>query len=492
MTTEEILFIIDENQQLLFNGTEFHPLEDKKTKNYFSASTITQSELKIHGFKISQSASDEKIEIQSEMKMFEEANLNPEIDYKIAALKIPLEDDDDNYIESYAVEISSLEQQFSSIAKNNKQIDAIFPPSLSYSALYSFELLEKKNDLFIHFGDDESYAVIFKSGQYISTRILPSINEIANKVGVDITKMKEILSTKGVDNSLFTPEEFLHMGNTEDELSKIVERISHTIGHKRGIFKLNSIDRIYLDFEGSDIPAFLNLFDNFGYESATKQTLDIFENVEVGMKHYALNALYALAKIQEKDTLLNLSIFERKPSFIQSHVGQFSIVMLVATLLAAIYPVYAMLDVEKLSNQENKLNNDVKKMNKVTLKLQVKLKNLRKEREELKKNLSDSLLKINTYSHTADALLDFDKEALSRHKMMKDINLAMRKFSLSSQSMEFDESKTIMVQIISNYNKRDNISQFIKELLSKGYSHVRTKKVQKTENYYESFVEIHR
>jgi len=491
MINEEILFIIDENEQLLFNGTEFHPLENNKTKEYFSAATLAQSEIKTHGFKISKDSSADKIEIQAEMKMFDEANLNPDIDYKISALTIPLDNDDNNYIESYAVEIAKLDEKFDSIVNKNKHIDAIFPPYLSYISLYSFEHLEKKSDLFIHFSDDESYAVIFKNGQYISTRALPSINEIAHKVGVDLPKMKEILSTKGVDNSLFTPEEFLHMGNTEDELSKVAERISHSIGHKRGVFKLDTIDRIYLDFEGSDIPGFLNLFDNYGYESATKEILDIFDSVEVGMKHTALQALYALGNVQEKHTVLNLSMYERKPSFLQSHVGQFSIVMIVATLLASIYPIYATLELDSLTTQENKLKSDVIRMNKVTKTLQKELKEIKQKRDTLKKELSDSIAKINTYSHTVDALQNFDKEALSRQKMMKDINIAMKKYALSSQSMNYNEDKSINVHIISTYEKRDNISRFIKYLLSKNYSHVQTRKVEKTESYYESIVEVH-
>lgn len=491
MIKEEILFIIDENEQLLFNGTEFHPLENKKTKDYFSASTITQSEIKTHGFKISKDSSAEKIEIQAEMKMFDEANLNPDIDYKISSFTIPLDNDDNNYIESYAVEIAKLDEKFTSIVNKNKHIDVIFPPYLSYISLYSFEYLEKKSDLFIHFSDDESYAVIFKNGQYISTRALPSINEIANKVGVNLAKMKEILCTKGVDNSLFTPEEFLHMGNTEDELSKIAERISHSVGHKRGVFKLETLDRIYLDFEGSNIPGFLNLFDNFGYENATKHTLDIFDSVEVGMKHTALQALYALGDVQEKHTVLNISIYERKPSFLQSNVGQFSIVMITATILASIYPIYAMIELDELTTKENQLKNDVTQMNKLTKTLQIELKEVKQKRDTLKKELSDSIDKINTYNHTVNALQNFEKEASSRQKMMKDINIAMRKYSLSSQSMLYSDDKSIKVHIITTYEKRDNISQFIKYLLSKNYSHVRTKKIEKTETYYESIVEVH-
>ena len=492
MITDEILFIIDENKQLSFNGSEFKEAEPKKVKEYFSASSLAPSLLRTHGFKISKSASVEKIEIQSEMKMFDEANLDPDTDFKISPLTIPLDDDDDNYIESYAIETSKLDEMFSNIANKNKHIDIIYPTPLSYSSLYSFEHLEKKSDLFIHLGDDESYAVIFKNGQYISTRGIASINDIAQKVGVDLDKMKEILSTKGVDNSLYSMDEFLQMGNTEDELTKIAERVSHSIGHKRGVFKLETIDRIYLDFEGSDIPGFLNLFDHYGYESATKQTLDIFNSVEVGMKHLALNALYALGAAQEKLTPLNLSLYERKPAFLKTHVGHLSIVMIVSLILASLYPIYATIELEQLSEKKTTMQNKVKKVVKATKKLQKDFKETRANRDMLRKEMNADMTKIRSYSHTIDALQSFDKEAISRQKMMKDINIAMRKYKLSSKLLEYSEDRSMKVQIITTYNKRDNISKFIKNLLSQGYSHVQTRKVEKTENYYESFVEIHR
>ena len=492
MITDEILFIIDENKQLLFNGSEFTKVDAKKAKDYYSGSIVAPSLLRTHGFKISKSASVEKIEIQAEMKMFDEANLDPDIDYNVSTLSIPLENNDDNYVESYAIEISQLNELFSKIVEKNKQIDLIYPSSLSYSSLYSFEHLEKKSDLFIHLGDEESYAVIFKNGQYISTRSIASINDIAQKVGVDLEKMKEILSTKGVDNSLYTMDEFLQMGNTEDELSKIAERISHSVGHKRGVFKLETIDRIYLDFEGYEIPGFLDLFNNFGYESATKHTLDIFDSVEVGMKHLALNALYALAVAQEKLIPLNLSIYERKPAFLKTHIGHLSVVMIVSLTLASLYPIYATLELEQLNEEKTIIQNKVKKVVKATKKLQKNLKETRTKRDELKKEMSNEIAKIRSYDHTINALQNFDKEAISRQKMMKDINLAMRKYKLSSKFLEYSEDKSMKVQVISTYNKRDNISKFIKNLLSGGYSHVQTRKVEKTENYYESLVEIRR
>jgi hypothetical protein len=79
-----------------------------------------------------------------------------------------------------------------------------------------------------------------------------------------------------------------------------------------------------------------------------------------------------------------------------------------------------------------------------------------------------------------------------RQKMMKDVNIAMKKYKLSSKHLFCDNNHSMSVQIITKNEARDRIAEFMKELLTKGYAHVQTNKVEKNENYYESFVEIRR
>lgn len=492
MNKDAILFIIDDEKQLLFNGNEFTNISSKNKKDYFSAAILPSKLTYTHGFKTSKNTSLEKLEIQAEMKMFDEAGLNPDIDFKITSKIIPLENDDDNYVEIFASETLKIDNKFKNIVKKNNFIDAIFPPSLSYRSLYSFKLLDKKNDLFIHFGDDDSYAVIFKNGQYISTRSIPSINDLAKNANVELNQMREILSKKGLDNTQYSDDEFLLMGNMEEQLSKIVEKISYSVGHKRGIFKLDSIDRIYLDFETSDIPGFLDLFNHYGYEDTIKEKLNLFNDVEIGMKHYALNALYVLGTVQEKYSIINLTLYERKPAFIKTNVGHISMITLLALIISSIYPIYASLELEKLHKSQNKLKTNINKIKKVTKKLQVSVKKEKEVRNKLKVEKSKYMKEITSYDHLLTALQSFRQETLFRQKMMKEVNITMRKYKLSSKHLEFKNPGSIKVQIITDYNKRDNIAKFIKELIRKGYSHVDTKKVEKIENYYESFVEIKR
>ncbi|MEA2111477.1 MAG: hypothetical protein U9P71_05460 [Campylobacterota bacterium] len=490
MASDEVLFIINEDRQLLFDGTTFKDIPSKKTAAYHSAAVLPASIIRTHGFKAPQDTSPEKLEIQAEMSIYEDGGLDPEVDFKIASLTIPLEHEESLYVESYAVEEDTLHKQFDAVAKKSGQIDTIFPAALSYSALYAFEKLKKKNDIFIHFDDNNAYAVIFKEGQYISTRAITTLNDIATKLGIEVSKVREYLAKKGVESDLYTPDEFLHMTDIQDELSKVVERIAHAISHKRGIFRLESIDRFFIDFEGSNIPGFLELFNSYDYEESSKEVLNVFQSVEVGNRHHALQALYALASSQEKLTAVNLSIYERKPSFFKTHAGQFSLVIIASILLAVAYPIYATLELEKLNERHYQLQSDVSKMEKLTLKLRLKLKQERQKRDELKEQKATAVAKIEGYGHTLDAVKLFDTETLNRQKMMKDVNNAMRQFALSSKYLEQNSSASMKVQIITKYEERDNIAKFMKQLIAKGYAYVHTKKIERDDNLYESLVEI--
>ena len=424
------------------------------------------------------------------MKMYDEAGLDAETEYKIVSLPIELENSDAVYIESYATPLERLDELFLSIAKKNSHIDAIILPSLSYAALYTTEKLDKKNDLFIYLGDDDSYAVMYKNGQYISTRGLPTLNELALKFNLDLKTTKDVLKTKGLDKSRYAFDEMYSI-SVEDELNKLVDRVIQAVVHKSGIFSLNKLDHIFLDFEGSEIPGFFDLFIERGYDESEKVVLDIFPDIEATKKHLAISALYALSALQQNLDFVNLSIYDRKPPFFKTNIGQFSLLLFGSLVLASIYPIYAYMQIQELTTTQNNLTTKLKQIEKITKKLNKKLKSEKSVRDTLKKQNIELRKTIKSYDSMLDTLEFFNKDTLLKQKMLKDIDLALKKYKLSAKSITYNKNH-IVVHIVANFNKRDRITQFMEELIHKDYSSVTTTKVEKYENYYESLVEIKR
>ena len=490
MVEDKILYIARDGEFLFFDGNSFSPFEAKKAKNYYSGLLINSTLLRPHGFKAPENISAEKLEIQAEMSMYEEAGLDPETDFKIASVRVDLENESNIFVESYAVENSVLMEKFSPIASKLKQIDYIVPSFLRYKALYAYEKLEAKNDVFIYFGEDEAYAVMYKDSKYISTRSIITLNELSKKMEIDLSTLKNMLSSKGVKDELYAPDEFLKMHSIQEELSKIVERVSHSISHKRGIFGLDRIDRFFIDFDGSDIPGFLELFKTYGFDNSEFLLLNVFDEIEPERYSDGLGALYILGIVEGKYTTANLSVFERQESFYKTHAGIFMIVLGVSTLFALAYPVYGSYRLAELEAQKDELQVRVNAMNTLTKKLQKKLKEVRVERKNLENVKKGNIDTIKSYDTLVDTLKQQKLQKKKRQKMMKDVNQVMAYYKLSSRNLEQNASDLMHVHLISEYNKRDNIAKFMKDLLNMGYLHVSTLEIRREKNLYESVIEI--
>ncbi len=490
MIQDKILFVAHDGTYLLFDGSNFSPIEAKKSKNYYCGGVVSAPLLRHYGMRVSENISPEKLEIQAEMSMYEEAGLDPDIDFKIASISIALEDSSEQFVESYAIENSVLTEIFSKNISKLGHLDFILPSFLKYDALYAYEKIERKNDLFIYFGEDEAYAVMYKDSHYISTRTITTLNELAQKLGVELSVVKTLLSSKGVENENYSADEFLKMHTIQEELSKIVERVAHAIGHKRGVFGFDSVDRFFLDFEGQDIPGFLELFNNYGFENSQHSPLRVFDAIEPQRYSDALSALYILGLVQEKYTSANLTIFERRPVFYKTHSGVFFIVLAMALVAALAYPVYGTYQLSLLEKERFMLDEKVQVMTALTKKLQKKLKEVRLEKKYAEEQRDTIIATIASYDELIDTLREQKQDKKARQLMMQDVNTAMAKYKLSSQNLDQNGSQRMQVHIISEYQKRDDIAKFMKDLIALGYLHVSTREIKRKENIYESIIEI--
>ena len=492
MIDDKILYAVDSDNIYLFDGETLQPAAPKKTKDYFTAARLSSTSVRSHSFKLPEGTSEEKIEIQSEILMYEEGGLDPETDYKIASLAHTLETDTSLLIEAYALDEAQLHETFDKTAQKLGHIDCITPAFFSYEALYTFERLEPKIDLFLYLDDDEAYMVIFEGGKYIAYRSLPTLNELAEKVNTTIGDIRETLGAKGLLDENYGRAEFLRMNQMQEHFSKIAERIAHTISHKRGIFGLDHIDRIFIDFDGGEIPGLLNLFDAYGFEEARKLTLRPFEQVETAKQHHAIAASYILGVAQGKITPVNLTIFERKPHFLTTHVGRFAAVFALTVVLAAAYPVYATLVLDELNSEIDTLSQKERVLTAKTAKLSTELKNLKEKHAELKTQEAQTLERIKTVDLTVDTLAQLKNRQNDRQQMMFDVNAAMKKLKLSSSHLEQKASHSITVHIIAKYDRRDDIAKFMQILINKGYRDVSTEEIALEKNIYESIIEIRR
>lgn len=236
-------------------------------KTLTSGALIPLNLLDIHTIKLSNRLSEEEMRIQVEIRMFEEGNLNSDEEYTIDFIPHTISNDSDLLIAAFALSHTKANDYFQEVLSKTSVIDRIVPGFLVYSTLYP--ALSPKNDLFIYWGDEEAYAAIYQEGHYIAHRSIETLAAIAVETGLELSKLKQFLQAKGVIEENYLPEELNKFILIQERIAKNIERIVHTINHKRGLFGLSGIDNCYLDFEGETILGLEKIFNAYGISELT-------------------------------------------------------------------------------------------------------------------------------------------------------------------------------------------------------------------------------
>ncbi|BBG64915.1 hypothetical protein NNO_0213 [Hydrogenimonas sp.] len=491
MSGRKLYYCIDESEALEFDGASFVRVDTKRAKRGFCGAVVAPEHIRSHTFKIPPETEGERLDTLVEITMFESGGLDLEKEYAIAYVKHPLEYDSSMLIEAFAVERSRLTQTYGGVARKTGHIDLLAVPYTVYEGLYAYDRADRgRVELFLYLGDGSSYAVLCKDGRYIAHRDLLSISSIAAEANISVEALKDTLRKRGLESRLYGPDELLLIETVQRAFSSIVERVAQTVNHKRGVFSIKSVDRLYLDFEQSLIPGLWELFDSYGFEESEKSELVCCESLEPQMQHTGVEALYMLAVRDRKVEPVNLTIFEKRESFFRTHTGRFVAAVAAAALLSGGYALIKERELAELQSEGVQLK---AKLNDAKKRVAVMRKALAKERSELErvlKKVERGRREIMAFDETADAALLIEESKRYRRKMVEDVDRALAKYRLSAASLEQNGSKVIEVEIVSEYSRRDRIAKFMKSLIDEGYRSVGTGEIKLDENLYSSRVEI--
>ncbi|WP_456404540.1 hypothetical protein, partial [Hydrogenimonas sp.] len=479
MSGRTICYCADESEALLFDGETFAETETRRAKKYFCGAVVPSDDIHSHTFKVPAGTDESKLDTLVEITMFEAGGLDLEKEYAIAYVRHVLEFDASWLIEAFAVEQAKLKERFGAIAARTGHIDLLAVPYTVYEALYVFDKADAGAiELFLYLSDETSYAVLCKEGRYIAHRNLPSLSSIAAKANVSTEVVRETLRKRGLESERYGPDERLLIETLQEAFSKIVERVAQTVNHKRGIFGITKVDRLLLDFEQSLIPGLWELFDGYGFEESQKGALSCCERLEPAMQHRGLEALYMVAVNEGKTDAPNLTIFEKRPGFLQTHTGRFVALLAAGALLIA---GYALLKESELGNLEERYAQLNGRLNVVKQKAAALRKAAAKERaglDEVMRRLEESRGEIMAFDETADAALLIEESKIRRRKMVRDVDRALARYSLAAASMEQNGSKRMAIEILSDYGRRDRIAKFMKALIEMGYRSVEGEEVR--------------
>lgn len=487
MIHDKILYLEHDQIQTYHKGlfTQFDASDLKKLHN---GAIIPLSLLNIHTLKLSNQLTDEDLAIQVEMRMFEEGNLVSDEEYTIDYIRHDLTAEGSYLLEVFALSHSKAADYFSDVLTKTKSIDIITPAFMVYESLY--HTLPKQNDLFLYIGEEEAFAAIYQQGRYIAHRVLDTLTAVAVETGFEISKLKAILSERGVLEEHYPPEEFSKFILIQDRVARNIERLVHTINHKRGIFGLTGIDHVYLDFEGKLIPGLEAIFDAYSLHDLKISAIPHpMENPKE--LHDRLCAEYLLQNTG-KEIPLNLSPFKRRPPWYMRESGKFLTIAGTALFLALCVPLSLGWMISNEEERKEELQHKLTQIQQETAQLSRILdtkKNLLTQHETEIAKIKEEILLIQGAHETADLIGEMH---VIRQQFLIDTTSELGRYGLGTLMLEQNGSKEMQLHVIADYRKRDDIAKLMSGLYTRGYQNVETHEIALDNKLYNAQVKVTR
>lgn len=484
MEHQKILYL-EHDRLRTYQNNVFSEAANGELKEAFSGAVIPLSLLNIHTLKLSSTLSEEELKLQVEIRMYEEGNLNTDEEYTIDFIRHEIVSDASILVEVFALSHTKAAEYYGESLSKTGVIDRIIPGFMVYGSLY--DTFPKGNDLFIYLGEEESYGVIYQEGHYIAHRSIETLTTIAVETGLDLAKLKQYLQTKGVIEENYQSDELNKFILLQERLAKNIERLVHTINHKRSLFGLSGIDHIYLDFEGEGIPGLESVFSAFGILD-TKIVPLTFPGVAPAQIHDALCASH----LQHTQAPFNLSPYERKAPWYARESGKFLGLVGAALLVVLIASVTVGWMISAEEERQEELTARFESLRQETAALSATLKNNKASLSEHQANnraLQEEIALYRASEETASLIHDMHEK---RQQFLLDTTAELGKYRLGAMAMEQNGSKEMRLHVVADYRKRDDIAKLMSGLYERGYQDVQTREIKLDNGMYNSLVKVTR
>lgn len=482
MEKSKILFIEHDRLRVYDNGT-FHENVDTSLPG---GAIVPLSLLNTHTIKLPDHLGNDELRIQVEIRMFEEGNLSSDEEYTIDFIRHPIATESSFLVEVFALSRTKADDYFGESLKKTGSIDRVVPGFIAYSSLYP--ALTPENDLFIYWGEEEAYAAIYQNGHYIAHRTIETLTTIAVETGLELSRLKHFLQVKGLVEENYLPEELNKYILLQERIAKNIERIVHTINHKRGLFGLTGLDRCYLDFEGMVIPGLEQIFTAYGIEKLTILPLTR-ENTPQRDIHDALCADYLAAPSQFP---FNLTPYPPKAPWYRRESGRFLGIVggaLLTVILASLSIGWMSANAEE-ENAEQSTRFESLRAQTSTLSATLKKANTElNEKQADNKALEEEISLYHSSEETAALIRDMHT---ARQQFLLDTTEEMGRYRLGAVSMEQNGSKEMAILVVADDRKRDDIARLMSGLYARGYQDVRTQEIKLDNGQYNSLVKVTR
>ena len=332
---------------------KFYILNDQKLKplkkliynsSNFVTSYLSNKDMITTTIEISRSIPLEDIQDIIEIKAYEELGLDQANEYIIRFYEGEGVGDVRKF-NVFVAEPETLEEIFQEVKEETKYIDLLVPAPLLYQPIYANGILAKEGThCFIYFTMKDAFITFYKNGEYLYSKSIEySMENIFDKYceltgeKVNEEEFFKILESEGLKT--------IH-ANYQQNLMKLFGEIFITINdiiiYAKRAYDLPTIDQMFI---GSAKGPIIGL-DEYSENYLGLKSSELNFNYELEGEDWYIDqlqflmALVSREYIEERDSVVNLTIFERAPEFYKRASGQFIITSLVAVMLGLAYPLY--------------------------------------------------------------------------------------------------------------------------------------------------------
>jgi hypothetical protein len=468
-------------------------LKDKKIP---IISRLHYSDIISHSFKISNKLPREELLVKTELKMYEDIGLDPTKSYKISYIEKNRISDSEVLIEAFAVDKGLFTEKYQHNLKSIKHIDYLAISFLAYHTLYTNNIIDPKNDIFVYISKDEAFTASYKDGNYISSKRIKSISDMVNdlknrNITISIDELCKTITTKGLDKNSYDLLQYDLHEYLVESFEELFSKIKNLSLHNRNVYNFTQIDRVFISCCGKSIP-FLTEYVQSYTDQANFETLDFLQTKDIDTLD-AISASYGKDKILDNDNNLNMSFFEKKDPFYKSEIGKFTFAALASSLLLSIYPTYLYLEIDKKINENEVLKQQEQTIRKSSKKLKTQLKKIKDEIAKTDLQKKDDIKQLKSLQSIANSLLELKSKDTKYTEMFLKINKVLKNYHLSLNKISQTDDHTLDLELSSKENKRDTIALLMKDLLNNGFSSVTSHKIALSDDdQYRSIVKVRR
>ncbi len=441
----------------------------KRNKKDILISYIANRDLIIEPIELSSHLPQENILDIVTDKVYEELRLDPAIEYGIYPIKTALRSKNSKY-QVLIADKNSLKDSFKSVAKRVKDIDYVVPAPLLYKVLYkNSKLSSKYTDMFIYFGDYDTFVTFYHNGEYLYSKSIKfSLSQmydrfcqLAQEVPLTKEQFRELLENDGLKSAQDSYKELLVRVVNECFLT-----INDVLIYTKRAYDLQEIKTAYVGFSWGYITGIESYISNYlSLEGKPLSSIYTKEDPKVAIDPmHALMAINALELKGGKLELPNLTPYPKPEPINKRPAGKILFTAAATILLFLIPVVYDYFIGASLNASNLVLEKEEARVTALANRYKILINKKKDEIKALDKAI-DKTRKIyltkkgeleNVYSKKFNYKLKSEQLAL--------ITKVLKNFSIKSRFIEVSDT-LYKIEVESKDDKE--ITAFIKELVKK-------------------------